>query len=91
MTQQTQVSENDAWLGKMQNELGVLYSNIWLLEIQKERLAQKVISDAELIAHLKERILKLEEANTELKAIIQPDRLREKHGTHTTEFRNTGS
>lgn len=70
----TMAPEQDAWLGKIQNELGVLYSNVWLLEIQKERLTAKVFQDAELISHLKERILKLEEANAELKALIQPDR-----------------
>lgn len=74
MTQQINVSENDAWLGKLQTELGVLYSNVWLLEIQKEKLSQRVLADAELIAHLKERILKLEQANDELKATIQPER-----------------
>jgi hypothetical protein len=68
------VPEQDAWLGKIQNELGVLYSNMWLLEIQKERLAAKVLQDAELISHLKERILKLEQANTELKEVVQPQR-----------------
>jgi hypothetical protein len=66
--------EQDAWLGKMQNELGVLYSNVWMLEIQKERLTQRVLQDAELISHLKERILKLEQSNTELKEMIQPER-----------------
>jgi hypothetical protein len=75
MTNNTNVvPEQDAWLGKMQNELGVLYSNVWMLEIQKERLTNRVLQDAELIAHLKERILKLEQANTELKETIQPER-----------------
>lgn len=67
-------TEQDAWLGKIQNELGVLYSNYWLLEIQKEKLTHRVLADAELIAHLKERILKLEQANTELRESIQPER-----------------
>jgi hypothetical protein len=75
MTDNTQVvPEQSAWLGKMQNELGVLYSNVWMLEIQKERLTQRVLQDAELISLLKERILKLEESNTELKEMIQPER-----------------
>jgi hypothetical protein len=75
MTDNTQVvPEQSAWLGKMQNELGVLYSNVWMLEIQKERLTQRVLRDAELISLLKERILKLEESNTELKEMIQPER-----------------
>lgn len=80
MTQTNQVSEQDAWLAKMQNELGVLYSNVWLLEIQKEKLTQRVVADAELIAHLKERILKLEESNTELKEMIQPERRNRQNG-----------
>ena len=80
MMQTNQVSEQDAWLAKMQNELGVLYSNVWLLEIQKEKLTQRVVADAELIAHLKERILKLEESNTELKEMIQPERRNRKNG-----------
>jgi hypothetical protein len=85
------IPEQDAWLGKIQTELGVLYSNVWLLEIQKERLSERVLMDAELIAHLKERILKLEEDNTELKAIIQPHRRKEKNATDTAESGRAGS
>lgn len=84
MTEENQVPEQDAWLGKIQNELGVLYSNVWLLEIQKEKLTKRVLADAELISHLKERILKLEQANDELKAMIQPDRRRDKNAKNTT-------
>lgn len=76
-------SEQSLWLGRMQNELGALSSNIMLLEIQRDKLAAKVLADTELIAALKERIKIAEEANTELKAMIQPERRKLRNGKDT--------
>lgn len=76
-------SEQSLWLGKMQNELGALSSNLMLLEIQKEKLTTRVLADAELIAALKKRIEIAEQANEELKAMLQPERRKIKHGKDT--------
>jgi hypothetical protein len=78
-----QIPEQELWLGRMQNELGVLTSNLMLLEIQRDKLAAKVIADAELIEALKNRIKIAEEANTELKAVIQPERRKIKNAKDT--------
>ena len=51
-----------------------------LLEIQRDKLATKVVADAELIEALKQRIQRAETANEELKAMIQPERRKLKHG-----------
>jgi hypothetical protein len=71
-----------AWLGQMQTELGVLSSNNMLLNIQNASLNEENANHLALIEALKERILKAEKDNQELKEQIQPHR--KKNGTHTT-------
>ncbi len=44
------------WLGRMQTEIGVLSTNLMLVEIQRDALAAKVAADAELIQALKARV-----------------------------------
>ena len=64
---------NDLWLGRMQQELGVLSSNLMLVNLQRDALENKVLADAELIQALKARCQQAEQANAELKAQIQPE------------------
>jgi len=64
---------NDLWLGRMQQELGVLSSNLMLVNLQRDALENKVLDDAELIQALKARCQQVEQANAELKAQIQPE------------------
>lgn len=76
-----------AWLGQMQTELGVLSSNNMLLNIQNTQLTEENANHLALIDALKERILKAEKDNQELKEQIQPHR--KKNGTHTTDGRTS--
>lgn len=57
---------NSAWLGRMQTELGVLSSNVMLLEIQRDQMAEKIAADAALIDALKKRVQVAEAARDEL-------------------------
>jgi hypothetical protein len=70
----TVLTEGDELIIRMQKELGVLASQTYLLEIQKARvdlenasLYKRIADDAELIEALKQRILKADEDNKELK------------------------
>lgn len=67
------VDVNDLWLGRMQQELGVLSSNVMLLTLQRDSLSVKVAQDAELIEALKNRCQQAESANEDLRVQIQPN------------------
>ncbi len=69
------------WLGRMQTEIGVLSTNLMLVEIQRDALAAKVAADAELIQALKARVQGAEEANRELRQQIQP-KMKARNGPH---------
>jgi hypothetical protein len=64
----------DAWIAKVQTELGVITTNNLLLEITNKSLEQENINHLELIEALKVRILATEKANQELKESIQVKR-----------------
>ncbi len=71
------------WLGRMQTEIGVLSTNLMLVEIQRDALAAKVAADAELIEALKARAQAAEDASRELKARLQPEvKARKTRGAH---------
>lgn len=71
------------WLGRMQTEIGVLSTNLMLVQIQRDALAAKVAADAELIEALKARCQAAEDANRELKAQFQPEvKARKARGAH---------
>ena len=71
------------WLGRMQTEIGVLSTNLMLVEIQRDALAAKVAADAELIEALKARAQTAEDANRELKARLRPEvKARKTRGAH---------
>jgi hypothetical protein len=63
-----------AWLGQMQTEMGVLSTNNMLKDIQIKRLSEECTHLSDTVEALKERILKAEKANQELKEQIQPHR-----------------
>ena len=64
---------NDVWLGKMQQDIGVLTTNVMLLSLQRDALQSKTMADAQLIDSLKSRCHAAECANEQLKAQIQPE------------------
>jgi hypothetical protein len=64
---------NDLWLGKMQQEIGVLTTNVMLLSLQRDALQSKTVADAQLIDALKSRCHAAECANEQLKAQLQPE------------------
>jgi hypothetical protein len=67
----------------MQQEIGVLHSNIMLLELQCESLLAGSQKDSELIDALKARCQAAEDANKELKAQLRPiTRPRKSRGAH---------
>lgn len=66
--------EWSAWLGQMQNEIGVLSTNNMLMEIRVKNLTATLEQQSELIEALKERCQTAEKANQELKEQIQPHR-----------------
>ena len=71
------------WLGRMQQEIGVLHTNIMLLEIQRDALVAKSTADGELIEALKARCPAAEDANKELKAQLRPTtHARNRRGAH---------
>jgi hypothetical protein len=85
------VDVNDQWLGRMQQELGVLSSNVMLLNLQRDALAAKVALDAELIDALKKRCLVAESANEELRAQLQPEvKARQRTGSKPNPLKLTG-
>ncbi|WP_345815299.1 hypothetical protein AAGS40_23305 [Paraburkholderia sp. PREW-6R] len=61
-----ETSIDSAWLGRMQTELGVLSSNVMLLELQRDQMAKQITQDAALIDALKRRVKEAEAARTEL-------------------------
>ena len=63
---------NNLWLGRMQQEIGVLSSNVMLLTLQCDALRTQAQLDAELIEALKRRCQAAEQDNQALKAQIQP-------------------
>ena len=64
---------NDLWLGKMQQEIGVLTTNVMLLSLQCDALQRKTVTDAQLIDALKSRCHAAECANEQLKTQLQPE------------------
>ena len=64
----------DAWIAKVQTELGIITTNNLLLEITNKALEQENTNHIELIEALKVRILSAEKANQELKESIQVKR-----------------
>jgi len=71
------------WLGRMQTEIGVLSTNLMLVEIQRDALAAKVAADAELIEALKARAQAAEDASRELKVRLRPEvKARKTRGAH---------
>ena len=67
------IDVNDLWLGRMQQELGVLSSNLMLVTLQRNALQAKLVQEAELIEALKARCQSAETANETLRALLQPD------------------
>lgn len=63
---------NNLWLGRLQQELGVLSSNVMLLTLQRDALQEQIQTKAQLIEALKVRCSAAEQANAELREQIQP-------------------
>lgn len=63
---------NNLWLGRIQQEIGVLSSNVMLLTLQCDALRTQAQLDAELIEALKRRCQVAEQDNLTLKAQMQP-------------------
>ncbi len=71
------------WLGRMQQEIGVLHTNLMLAHLERDSLAAKIAEDACLIEALKARCLAAETANVDLKARLQPlTHARKSRGAH---------
>ena len=71
------------WLGRMQQEIGVLQTNLMLLQLERDALATKISDAAALIEALKTRCKAAEEANVDLKAQLQPNpHARKRRGAH---------
>ena len=71
------------WLGRMQQEIGVLHTNLMLAHLERDALTAKIAADACLIEALKARCTAAEEANTDLKAELQPKtHARKRRGPH---------
>lgn len=64
----------DAWIAKVQTELGIITTNNLLLEITNQALEQEKINAFELIEALKARIVLAEKGNQELKELIAEKR-----------------
>jgi multidrug efflux pump subunit AcrA (membrane-fusion protein) len=60
------------WLGRMQQEIGVLQTNLMLVNLQRDALLQKTQENTALIDALKIRCQSAEDANAQLKRQLQP-------------------
>lgn len=67
-----QTNIQSQWLGRMQQEIGVLQTNVMLLNLQQDALRAQTHADAQLIEALKARCQNAEQANAELREQLRP-------------------